>query len=147
MIEYKKTQGSENLPIEFGETTVYVRTNINEIENGNWEYDEVQYTYDEWTKLQSEEIELLKTENEELKESQIRQDCEIVESMLATIELFEMMLSISAQIVDNKNVKNVGGKNMVQVYVTLILKGIKTIEDVPLMIREDVQKQLDILMK
>ena len=150
MIEYKNVQGSMNevLPIEFGLTTVYVRTNAVNLEGNNWQYDETQYTYEEWTKMQNEEIDFLKTENQELKESQLRQDVEIVESMLASVELFEMVFSISMRTLDNTNIKNVGGnKNMVQVYVTLILKKVKTIDDVPAMIREEVQKQLDLLLK
>ena len=153
MIKYKGVQGSmEKVPhIEFGLTTIYVRTNIIELECGNWQYDEVQYTYEEWSKLQSEEIELLKVENQELKESQLRQDNEIIESMLASTELFEMVLSMTTQTLDlgldNINKKNIGGSNMIQVYVTLILKGVKTIEDVPVMIREEVQKQLDLVLK
>ncbi|MBQ3421797.1 MAG: hypothetical protein IJH34_09010 [Romboutsia sp.] len=150
MIEYKNVQGSmEEVPYtEFGLTTIYVRTNVVKLEgSNNWQYDEIQYTYDEWSKLQSEEIESLKIENKELKESQVRQDNEILESMLASTELFEMILGISAQTLNNTNVKNIGGRNMVQVYVTLILKGVKTIDDVPVMIREEVQKQLDIVLK
>lgn len=150
MIEYKNVQGSmEEVPYtEFGLTTIYVRTNVVKLEgSNNWQYDEIQYTYDEWSKLQSEEIESLKIENKELKESQVRQDNEIIDGMLATTELFEMVLVMSASAIDNINAKNIGGRNMVQVYVTLILKGVKTIEDVPVMIREEVQKQLDILIK
>lgn len=154
MIEYKNVQGSmEEVPYtEFGLTTIYVRTNVVKLEgSNNWQYDEVQYTYEEWSKLQSEEIELLKVENQELKESQLRQDNEIIESMLASTELFEMVLSMTTQtldlVLDNINKKNIGGSNMIQVYVTLILKGVKTIEDVPVMIREEVQKQLDLVLK
>ena len=93
----------------------------------------------------------LQEENQELKESQLRQDNEIIESMLASTELFEMVLSMTTQTLDlgldNINKKNIGGSNMIQVYVTLILKGVKTIEDVPVMIREEVQKQLDLVLK
>lgn len=45
-----RVQGSEPKPIEYGLTTVYVRTNIECVneEHGLYEYDEVQYTKDEY---------------------------------------------------------------------------------------------------
>lgn len=153
MVEYKDVYSSSSKvnPIDFGLTTVYVRTNIIKFDEINWKYDETQYTYEEWSKLQSEEIELLKIENQELKKGQLRQDNEIIDSMLASAELFEMMLSMTTQTVDlglaSINIKSIGGNGVIQVYVTLILKGAKTIEDVPVMIREEVQKQLDLVLK
>ena len=46
--------------------------------------------------------------------------------------------------------KNNGGNSMIEVYCTLIIKGVKTIEDVPLVIREQVierLKQLEVPVK
>lgn len=45
-----KIQGNEPKLIEYGVTTVYVRTNIECIdeEHGLYEYDEIQYTKDEY---------------------------------------------------------------------------------------------------
>jgi hypothetical protein len=41
-----------------------------------------------------------------------------------------------------KNIKEVE-ETMVELYCVLILKGLKTINDVPALIRDDVQKMLD----
>lgn len=53
--------------IEVNVDTVYVRTNIQRIEEDDfvgWEYDEVQYRKDEFIKLISKENKQLKQENE-----------------------------------------------------------------------------------
>lgn len=53
--------------IEVNVDTVYVRTNIQRIEEEDfvgWEYDEVQYRKDEFIKLISKENKQLKQENE-----------------------------------------------------------------------------------
>ena len=58
----------EEVPeIEVNVDTVYVRTNIQRIEEEDfvgWEYDEVQYRKDEFIKLISKENKQLKQENE-----------------------------------------------------------------------------------
>lgn len=90
-------------------------------------------------------VELAK-ENNKLKEEQESQNQEIVTSMLANTEMFEMMLGMrpqvfsSAKSLDNKS--NGGNENMVEVYVTLIIKGVKKIEDVPAIIRPQVIERL-----
>ena len=51
---------------------------------------------------------------------------------------------------EDKKTKNSGGSSMIEVYCTLIIKGVKTIEDVPLVIREQVierLKQLEVPVK
>ena len=72
--------------------------------------------------------------------------------MLANTEMFEMILSMmpTALSIDEKNTKNSGGSSMIEVYCTLIIKGVKDIEDVPLVIREQVierLKQLEVPVK
>ena len=91
------------------------------------------------------EIELIKTEQEQQNE-------EILVNMLANTEMFEMILSMmpTTLSIDEKNTKNSGGSSMIEVYCTLIIKGVKDIEDVPLVIREQVierLKQLEVPVK
>lgn len=86
-----------------------------------------------------------------LEEGQIQQDSEILISMMANAEMFDVILSMmpmSSSI--QKNTRNNGGNVMVEVYVTLILKGVKTVEEAPLVIREQVierLKQLEVPVK
>ena len=71
--------------------------------------------------------------------------------MLANTEMFEMLLSMMPMTLsEDKNTKNNGGNSMIEVYCTLIIKNVKTIEDVPLVIREQVierLKQLEVPVK
>ena len=94
---------------------------------------------------QKNQIKLLEETNSELIISQETQDEEIVTNMLASVELFEMVLSIAPLSIDMS--KSMEVNPMVEVYVTLILKGEKTIEQVPAVIRDKVQAQLDLLTK
>lgn len=94
-----------------------------------------------------DKISILEDENKSLKESQITQDDEILQNMLATTEIFEMVLVISTPMALDIENKNIGGNCMVEVYVTLILKGAKTIDQVPQVIRQKVEEQLELLTK
>ena len=87
-----------------------------------------------------------------LEAEQEKQNEEILVNMLANTEMFEMILGMMPMTlsIEDKNTKNNGGSNMVEVYCTLIIKGVKTIEDVPLVIREQVierLKQLEVPVK
>lgn len=67
MREIKNVQGSQEIvqETEFNSDTVYVRTNILRVENENftgWEYDEIQYTKDEYIAKVSNEKDALKEE-------------------------------------------------------------------------------------
>lgn len=63
--------------------------------------------------------------------------------LMANVELFEMMLGITGYENDsNKNFKN-GYEKMVDVYVSLIIKGKKDSEEVPTIIRPQVETMLD----
>lgn len=101
-----------------------------------------------------EENESLSYENQRLRdgliehveyvdESQLVQDEEILTSLLASTELFEMVLMLFPM------TRNIEEKSevfkMVEVYVTLIVKGEKTLEQVPAIIRGQVEAQLKIL--
>ena len=97
-------------------------------------------------------ISILEAENEKLKVEQEQQNEEILVNMLANTEMFEMILGMMPMTlsIEDKNTKNNGGSNMVEVYCTLIIKNVKTIEDVPLVIREQVierLKQLEVPVK
>lgn len=94
-------------------------------------------------------ISALEAENKSLKVEQEQQDEEILVNMLANTEMFEMILGMMPTTLSIEN-KNNGGSNMVEVYVTLIIKGIKAVEDVPLAIKEKVierLKQLEVPVK
>ena len=97
-------------------------------------------------------ISILEAENEKLKVEQEQQNEEILVNMLANTEMFEMILGMMPMTlsIEDKNTKNNGGDSMIEVYCTLIIKGVKTIEDVPLVIRERVierLKQLEVPVK
>lgn len=99
-----------------------------------------------------DKISILTEENENLKQEQEQQNEEILVNMLANTEMFEMILGMIPMTlsIEDKNTKNSGGSSMIEVYVTLIIKGVKTIEDVPLVIREQVierLKQLEVPVK
>lgn len=91
------------------------------------------------------EVTTLNKRDDLLEESQAVQDNDIVTSMLASAELFEMVLLMMPMSVSMS--KSMEVNPMVEVYVTLILKGEKTIEQVPAVIRDKVQAQLDLLTK
>ena len=98
----------------------------------------------------SSKISILEAENEKLKVEQEQQNEEILVNMLANTEMFEMILSMMPMTLSEDKTKNSGGSNMVEVYCTLIIKNVKTIEDVPLVIREQVierLKQLEVPVK
>lgn len=95
-------------------------------------------------------ISILEAENEKLKVEQEQQNEEILVNMLANTEIFEMILGMMPTTLSEDKTKNSGGSNMVEVYCTLIIKNVKTIEDVPLVIREQVierLKQLEVPVK
>lgn len=68
MRELKNVQGTmqEVKEVEFNVDTVYVRTNVVRIENENfkgWQYDEIQYTYQEWADVQQKKMSNLEKDN------------------------------------------------------------------------------------
>ena len=82
-----------------------------------------------------------------LEDEQVQQNNEILVNMLANTEMFEMILGMMPVEI---NLNSKGVNPMVEVYVTLIIKGVKSIEDVPLVLREQVierLKQLEVIVK
>lgn len=105
--------------------------------------------------LQSEVYSLRNDINNEvdtINEHQEAQDEEILNTMLATTEMYEMMLmtTMSASLnsntfnisADNEPTTNIFGMKMISIYVTLIKKGLKTIDEIPYIIREQVRLYL-----
>ena len=102
------------------------------------------------TEILGNKISILEAENEKLKVEQEQQNEEILVNMLANTEMFEMLLGMIPMTLSKDKTKNNGGNSMIEVYCTLIIKGVKTIEDVPLVIREQVierLKQLEVPVK
>ena len=100
--------------------------------------------------IMQDKISILQEENKNLKTEQEQQNEEILVNMLANTEMFEMLLGMIPMTLSEDKTKNSGGSSMIEVYCTLIIKGVKTIEDVPLVIREQVierLKQLEVPVK
>lgn len=97
------------------------------------------------------EIKVIESPMEKLQKEQTKQDDYILTNLLANTELFEMVLDMVSQSMPatmsfmampaGEN-KTKGGNNMVEVYVALIIEGVKTIEEVPQIIRPQVVKRL-----
>lgn len=131
-----------------GSTGVMVNLETKEL---IFSYDELPIPPQEPSKIEiiQDKISVLEAENEKLKVEEEKQNEEILVNMLANTEMFEMILGMMPTTLSIEN-KNNGGSNMVEVYVTLIIKGIKAVEDVPLAIKEKVierLKQLEIPVK
>ena len=83
---------------------------------------------------------------------QVKQDDDITNNFIANAEIYEMLLNQSsvneASNISSFSVRKSGCQiGMVEVYVALILRGKKTIEEVPAVIREQVRircKELEI---
>ena len=111
--------------------------------------EEIEYELTE-NEILGNKISILEAENEKLKVEQEQQNEEILVNMLANTEMFEMILGMMPMTLSEDKTKNSGGNSMIEIYCTLIIKGVKTIEDVPLVIREQVVerlKQLEVTVK
>ena len=71
-----------------------------------------------------EKISILEAENEKLKVEQEQQNEEILVNMLANTEMFEMILGMMPMTLSEDKTKNNGGNSMIEVYCTLIIKGV-----------------------
>ena len=108
-----------------------------------------------WFEVHKDDLETPISQNEEVKQSieEIKsvnsiQDEIIDMTMLALDEMFEMFepmlsLSISSMSLNNKEVNN----PMVELYVVMIQRGLKTIDQVPARYREEVKAILDAVEK
>ena len=98
---------------------------------------ELVFSYEELPELPQEPGEI-----EKLKAEQCQQNEEILVNMLANTEMFEMILGMMPTEI-NLNSKNNGvSMGICDIYVSLIEKGIKTINDVPVQILEQVKNKL-----
>lgn len=80
---------------------------------------------------------------DDLNYGQTRQDEEILINMEASIDIFEMLIDLLyPQEVDNNAKSNKGGNKVVELYTALIVKGEKNIEQVPKLIRPQVEIML-----
>lgn len=99
--------------------------------------------------INEEKIEKLKQKKalNNLNTSQETQDNDITDLMLATAEICEMVLSSQqTSTMSLKNIKlNEGGSSMAAIYVGLIERGLKTIDQVPVKYREEVRKMCESL--
>ena len=83
---------------------------------------------------------------EELTEVNITQDKLIDTTMLATDEIFTMIEPILDLVPQNLSLER-GVSKMVDMYVAMIQRGIKTIDQVPVRYREEVRRVLEELEK
>ncbi|HEL2881144.1 hypothetical protein L9Z72_12940 [Clostridioides difficile] len=99
--------------------------------------------------INEEKIEKLKQKQKinNLNTSQETQDNDITDLMLATAEICEMVLSSQqASTMSLRNINlNEGGSSMAAIYVGLIERGLKTIDQVPVKYREEVRKMCEAL--
>ena len=109
------------------------------------------YPASDYSKLVEEDykikIDESRTKIFKLEDEQVQQNNEILVNMLANTEMFEMILGMMPIEI---NLNSKGVNPMAEVYATLIIKGIKSIEDVPLVLREQVierLKQLEVPVK
>ncbi|HBG4932904.1 TPA: hypothetical protein PC517_002632 [Clostridioides difficile] len=100
-------------------------------------------------KIDKEKIEKSRQRKEldNLDTSQETQDNDITDLMLATAEICEMVLSSQqTSTMSLRNIKlNEGGSSMAAIYVGLIERGLKTIDQVPIKYREEVRKMCEAL--
>ena len=89
--------------------------------------------------------EQLEQKNQELETKVAENEENLVFAMMACTELYEMMLSVS-----EVNVYNYGkdmvvkmASAMVNVYVNLVKRGLKTLEEVPERLRAEVEAELE----
>ncbi|MCO5822965.1 CD1375 family protein [Clostridioides difficile] len=85
-----------------------------------------------------------KKESDNLNTSQKTQNNDITDLMLATAEICEMVLN--SQQTSTMSLKNIkGGSSMAAIYVGLIERSLKTIDQVPVKYREEVRKMCEAL--
>ena len=94
------------------------------------------------TSTLEEVISQLKDENASLLETVATLEEDNLSTMVAVTEVFEAVLVMMPMTLSVNNDTKGGGSYMVEVYVTLILKGKKTLEQVPAVIRPQVEQML-----
>ena len=81
----------------------------------------------------------LETKNKKLEEKQTQQGEEILSNVLAIVEIFEMISSTTPALM---NIAETENNSIIKMYCTLIMKGIKNINDVPMVLKDQVTKRL-----
>ena len=84
-------------------------------------------------------------EIDNINEYQEAQDSEILNTMLATTEIYETILMATVSVLASNEEEvnnNIFGKRMISIYATLVEKGLKTIDEIPFVIREQVKLHL-----
>ena len=84
-------------------------------------------------------------EIDSINEYQETQDNEILNTMLATTEIYETILMATVSVLASNEEEinnNIFGKRMISIYATLVEKGLKTIDEIPFVIREQVKLYL-----
>lgn len=99
----------------------------------NYKTNSIFYEYEDIPLSDSEKIESLEKEH-------LVQERNIDTCLLANVELFEMLVSMVS--LESARYSEGGVSSMVEVYVTLILKGKKTLDEVPSIIRSQVESML-----
>ena len=89
-------------------------------------------------------------EIEEINDYQLMQDADILMNMMASTDIFELVIDMMSMQINEDNNSKVsllgktrGGNKMIELYVSLILKGKKTMNDVPSVIRPQVKAMLN----
>ena len=89
--------------------------------------------------------EQLEQKNQELEAKVAENEENLVFAMMACTELYEMMLSVSEMNVYNygKDMVVKMASAMVKVYVNLVKRGLKTLDEVPERLRAEVEAELE----
>ena len=110
------------------------------------EYKIVEEEYEEPEEIIEEVKKTVEEKMEELKEVNNIQDILIDTTMLATDEIFTMIEPILEIVSQNISLEK-GVSKMVDMYVCMIQRGLKTIEQIPIRYREEVRRILEELEK
>ena len=85
----------------------------------------------------------IENNNIKLEEKIIENEENIIFAMMACAELYEMLITISCDYDYGKDGVAKMASAMVKVYVNLIKRGLKTIDDVPKNLRAEVEEELN----
>ena len=80
---------------------------------------------------------------EELEMSQTVQEEQLMETMMAMTSMYEAIGVMMSSFANEENTLNDFDKQMVKIYTTLVIKGYKKIEDIPILLREIVKKNIE----
>ena len=104
------------------------------------------YPASNYSKLVEEDYKIKTDESRtkifKLEDEQVQQNNEILVNMLANTEMFEMILGMMPVEI---NLNSNGVNPIIEIYATLIIKGVKSIDDIPLVLREQVIERLKLL--